>query len=39
MTEAMLTVYPGKGRSLTDDELNEMTGDLRIKSTVAYSYV
>lgn len=33
-TEAMLTAYAGKGRRLTDDELNELIDDLGLKPTV-----
>jgi hypothetical protein len=33
-TEAMLTAYAGKGRRLTDDELNELIGNLGLKPTV-----
>ncbi len=33
-TEAMLTAYAGKGRRMTDDELNELIDDLGLKPTV-----
>ncbi len=33
-TEAMLTAYAGKGRRLTDDELNELIDELGLKPTV-----
>lgn len=33
-TEAMLTAYAGKGRRLTDDELNELIDDLGLRPTV-----
>ena len=33
-TEAMLTAYAGKGRRLTDDELNGLIDELRLKPTV-----
>jgi hypothetical protein len=34
MNEAMLTAYAGKGRRLTDDELNWLIDELGIKPTV-----
>jgi hypothetical protein len=34
MNEAMLTAYAGKGRRLSDDELNELIDTLGIKPTV-----
>jgi hypothetical protein len=34
MTEAMLTAYAGKGRRLTDDELNALIDDLDLRPTV-----
>jgi hypothetical protein len=34
MTEAMLTAYAGKGRNLTDVELNELIDELNLHSTV-----
>ncbi|MBE0682406.1 MAG: quinate 5-dehydrogenase [Anaerolineales bacterium] len=33
-TEAMLTAYAGKGRRLTDDELNELIDELGLRPTV-----
>jgi len=33
-TEAMLTAYAGKGRRLTDDELNELIDELNLSPTV-----
>ena len=33
-TEAMLTAYAGKGRRLTDDELNGLIDELGLKPTV-----
>jgi hypothetical protein len=36
LTEAMLTAYAGKGRRLTDDELNGLIDELGIKPTVAH---
>jgi len=35
-TEAMLTAYAGKGRRLTDDELNVLIDDLGLKPTVLH---
>jgi len=35
-TEAMLTAYAGKGRRLTDDELNGLIDDLGLKPTVLH---
>jgi hypothetical protein len=34
VTEAMLTAYAGKGRPLTDDELNSLIDDLDLRPTV-----
>ncbi len=34
MNEAMLTAYAGKGRRLTDEELNELINELSLKPTV-----
>ena len=34
MNEAMLTAYAGKGRRLSDDELNELIDELKILPTV-----
>ena len=34
MTEAMLTAYAGKGRPLTDDELNALIDELDLRPTV-----
>jgi hypothetical protein len=36
MNEAMLTAYAGKGRRLSDDELNELIDTLGIKPTVLH---
>jgi hypothetical protein len=36
MNEAMLTAYAGKGRRLTDDELNGLIDELGIKPTVTH---
>jgi hypothetical protein len=38
MLEAALTAYTGKGRPLTDRELNELIDDLELKPTVAQLY-
>ena len=35
MMEAALTAYAGKGRNLTDEELNESIDELDLKPTVA----
>ena len=35
-TEAMLTAYAGKGRRLTDDELNSLIDELGLKPTVMH---
>jgi len=34
MNEAMLTAYAGRGRRLTDDELNELIDELELRPTV-----
>jgi len=36
MTEAMLTAYAGKGRNLTDAELNGLIDELGLKPTISY---
>jgi hypothetical protein len=36
MTEAMLTAYAGKGRRLSDDELNMVIGELRLQPAVLH---
>jgi len=36
MLEAALTAYAGKGRRLTDDELNELIDELGVKPTVLH---
>ena len=36
MLEAALTAYAGKGRNLTDDELNELIDELELKPTVIH---